>query len=79
MAKNIIKKAALLCFLVISYSIKVIKSEEEDENECAHSQNKMLCLPENYSKFELPYVNSVNMVEIGIDISDVLRINDKVS
>ena len=32
----------------------------------------------DYSKFELPHRDSVNIVEIGIDISDVLRINDKV-
>ena len=45
---------------------------------CDHAPNKMLCLPEDYSKFELPFVDTVNVVEIGIDISDVLRINDKV-
>ena len=45
---------------------------------CDHAANKLLCLPPNYSKFELPFTNSVNVVEIGIDILDVLRINDKV-
>jgi len=49
------------------------------EDICAHSQNKHLCLPQDYSKFELPHTESVNIVEIGIDISDVLRINDKVN
>jgi hypothetical protein len=42
------------------------------------SPNKNLCLPKDYSKFELPFAEGVNVVEIGIDISDVLGINDKV-
>lgn len=46
---------------------------------CDHAPNKLLCLPPAYSKFELPFPNGINVVEIGIDISDVLRINDKVS
>ena len=48
------------------------------DNFCASSPNKHLCLPPSYSKFELPHTDDVNIVEIGIDISDVLRINDKV-
>ena len=51
---------------------------EEVDSICKHAPNKHLCLPPSYSKFELPYTDSVNIVEIGIDISDVLRINDKV-
>ena len=46
---------------------------------CERSRNRNLCLPPTYSKFELPFVDEVNVVEIGIDISDVLRIDDKVS
>ena len=45
---------------------------------CERSRNRNLCLPPTYSKFELPFVDEVNVVEIGIDISDVLRIDDKV-
>ena len=45
---------------------------------CESSRNRNLCLPPSYSKFELPFVDEVNVVEIGIDISDVLRIDDKV-
>ena len=48
------------------------------EHMCADAPNKNLCLPKSYSKFELPFTESVNVVEIGIDIIDVLRINDKV-
>ena len=51
----------------------------EEDNFCSHAPNKHLCLPVDYSKFELPHRDSVNIVEIGIDISDVLRINDEVS
>ena len=49
------------------------------ERVCSETASQPLCLPPTYSKFELPFPNSVNVVEIGIDISDVLRINDKVS
>ena len=54
------------------------KRSKSENNVCAHAPNKQLCLPKSYSKFELPFTDSVNVVEIGIDISDVLRINDKV-
>ena len=49
------------------------------DHQCANAPNKNLCLPKTYSKFELPHTESLNVVEIGIDIIDVLRINDKVS
>ena len=32
----------------------------------------------DYNKFDLPVQEGVNMIDIGIDITDVLRINDKV-
>ncbi len=48
------------------------------DHQCANAPNKNLCLPKSYSKFELPHTEDVNVVEIGIDIIDVLRINDKV-
>lgn len=33
---------------------------------------------QDYNKFDLPFPNEVNPIDIGIDITDVLRINDKV-
>lgn len=54
------------------------RGQGRQQSGCEHAANKMLCLPQSYSKFELPFRDSVNVVEIGIDISDVLRINDKV-
>ena len=60
-------------------NIKDGKASKELEDVCANADNKNLCLPPSYSKFELPHMESVNIVEIGIDISDVLKINDKVS
>ena len=50
---------------------------------CVHDEggevtNKHLCVPHDYNKFDLPYPNRVNPIDIGIDITDVLRINDKV-
>ena len=38
-----------------------------------------LCLPRDYNKFDLPHPGTVNIIDIGIDIVDVLRINDKAS
>ena len=55
------------------------KKTVEEDNFCSHAPNKHLCLPVDYSKFELPHRDDVNIVEIGIDISDVLKINDDVS
>ena len=42
------------------------------------SASKHLCLPRGYNKFDLPLPDLVNTIDIGIDIVDVLRINDKV-
>jgi len=36
----------------------------------------MFCF-QDYNKFDLPFPNHVNPIDIGIDITDVLRINDK--
>ncbi len=57
---------------------KVKRSGQSKKNGCEHATNKQLCLPPLYSKFELPFTETVNVVEIGIEILDVLRINDKV-
>ena len=40
-----------------------------------HQLSKLL---QDYNKFDLPFPNEVNPIDIGIDITDVLRINDKV-
>ena len=32
----------------------------------------------DYNKFDLPFNLRTNIIDIGIDITDVLRINDKV-
>jgi hypothetical protein len=40
--------------------------------------NKNICIPEEYNKFDLPLPDTVNFIDVGIDITDVLRINDKV-
>ena len=40
--------------------------------------NNNICIPEDYNKFDLPLPDTVNFIDVGIDITDVLRINDKV-
>ena len=44
---------------------------------CREGIPKALCLPENYSKFELPNTIDTNRIQISIDIDEVLKINDK--
>lgn len=44
---------------------------------CQDVKKKILCLPLEYSKFDLPYRNDHNLIDIGIEISDVLKIDDK--
>ena len=43
---------------------------------CSTGISKSICLPDNYSKFELPYTEQTNHIGISIDIDEVLRIND---
>jgi len=43
---------------------------------CSTGISKSICLPDNYSKFELPYTDKTNEIGISIDIDEVLRIND---
>lgn len=44
--------------------------------EC-NDQPSTLCLTPGYSTFELPFRNTPNLIKIGFEISDVLRISDK--
>ena len=71
----------LLPILILATLITGVSSIDGNRKAglCNHAKNKNLCLPKSYSKFELPFTETVNVVEIGIDILDVLRINDKVS
>ena len=66
-------------YLTESYQRLKRKAPSKKDHVCDSAPNKNLCLPKSYSKFELPLPDRVNTVEIGIDIIDVLRINDKVS
>jgi len=44
---------------------------------CSAGISKNICLKDNYSKFELPKTEGVNVIYVSIDIDEVLRINDK--
>ena len=43
---------------------------------CSPGNSKSICLPDTYSKFELPNTEKTNKIDISIDIDEVLRIND---
>ena len=45
--------------------------------QCNKGVPKSLCLPENYSKFELPFSEQPNQIGISIDIDEVLGISGK--
>ncbi len=44
---------------------------------CDKGTTSLACLPEDYSKFELPQRTGVVDIGVTIDIDEVLRINDK--
>lgn len=35
---------------------------------CNDEKKKLLCLPEEYSKFDLPYRNEFNVIDIGTSV-----------
>ena len=74
----VLKDESLFSLLLLQAHDRMKRGVKAKEHMCADAPNKNLCLPKSYSKFELPFTESVNVVEIGIDIIDVLRINDKV-
>ena len=45
--------------------------------QCNKGVPKSICLPENYSKFELPFPDQPNLIGISIDIDEVLGISGK--
>jgi len=67
--------------LLLNSPFKVVLCRSEADLVCVYEDgkvtNKHLCLPHDYNKFDLPFPNQVNPIDIGIDITDVLRINDK--
>lgn len=44
---------------------------------CNSDKQLSACLPKDYSKFDLPVKKGSNNIRVTIDISEVLRINDK--
>jgi len=43
---------------------------------CSEVLSKHICLPENYSRYELPNTEETNKVEISFDMDEILEIND---
>ena len=72
--KNRLQYSAVI---VLTYSIVLIFPLDGKRGfTCKEDVHKSICLPENYSKFELPFTEKTNPIGISIDIDDVLRIND---
>lgn len=40
---------------------------------CTDSKKKILCLPKEYSKFDLPFRNEYNVIDIGKTLKDPLQ------
>ena len=72
--KNWLHCSAII--LVVYSSFLIVPSDGKRGFTCKEDVHKSLCLPENYSKFELPFTEKTNQIGISIDIDDVLRIND---
>jgi len=43
---------------------------------CSEVLSKYVCLPENYSRYELPNTDETNQVEISFDMDEILEIKD---
>jgi len=44
---------------------------------CSNDISKPVCIPDNYSKFELPHTEQTNVIGIAMDIDEVMEISDK--
>ena len=66
-------------FQFLGWTDGTSRSRSREEVVCDKnlSSSKHLCLPRQYNKFDLPFPGAVNTIDIGIDIVDVLTINDK--
>jgi hypothetical protein len=47
--------------------------------QCTEGSSKSICLPDTYSKFDLPDTEKSNQIGVSIDIEEVHSINDKES
>jgi len=52
-------------------------SREGSGFKCSDDISKPLCLPDDYSKFELPHKNQTNRIGVSMDIDEVMQINDE--
>ncbi|XP_023344754.1 glycine receptor subunit alpha-1 [Eurytemora carolleeae] len=73
------KRLLSLCLLILKFGLGRGRMDTNEDMLCKENGeiNTHICLPRGYNKFDLPYNNQVNVIDIGIDITDVLRINDK--
>lgn len=56
----------LLLLLFLSESTSVTASFKQGPAvSCNDSKKKILCLPKEYSKFDLPYRHDYNLIDIG--------------
>jgi len=66
-----------ICLLALAPPRLTAGKRGDSGFKCSAGISKSLCLPDNYSKFELPYTEQTNVIGVSIDIDEVLRINDK--
>ena len=61
-------RGLLILILVINQNLEYCLSEAQIQNpvvSCSDNKRKLLCLPIDYSKFDLPYRNEYNVIDIG--------------
>lgn len=67
----------LFMFLLNQRSASLSAAAAKNGFRCNNDKPVPVCLPKEYSKFELPTKGGLNIIRVTIEISEVLRINDK--
>jgi len=62
---------SVVCLLMLN-----AESRGDSGFKCSDNKAKSVCLPDNYSKFELPHTDQSNKIGISMDIDEVMQIND---
>jgi len=66
----------LRMLLVVCLLLLTDGSRGDSGFKCSDNNDMSLCLPDNYSKFELPHTDQSNWIGISMDIDEVTQIND---
>ena len=66
-----------LLTLVILIHLRITTGYDRHSTLCSAGQYTIICIPEDYMKFELPSTDAPTLVSIGVDIKDIPKVKDK--